>query len=106
MKADPALKLATPAVALSEDDVWLVVTAGKGSLRPFARGFRLRGTSYQGMTLEEFATYVKEETGASEALNLDGAVSTQLTVKTPERTFEILGERGTINALELRPKRR
>ena len=101
-----ARQTARSAVALNEQDVWLVVVAGKGSLRPFSRGFRLRGTSYHGMTLEEFASFVKATTGASEALNLDGSVSTQLTVKTPERSFEVLGERGTINALELRPKRR
>ncbi len=94
---------ARSAVALDGERVWFVVSASTSGLRPHADGFQLRQTAYTGMSLYDFAVYLKEHVGARDALNLDGAVSTQLLTQIDGQRFELTGERGAINALLLRP---
>lgn len=94
---------ARSAVALSDDQLWLVALAADGSITEQADGARLRATGWQGLPLWGFAEYLIDTTGAVEALNLDGAVSTQLLVSASGKTWRIIGERGTLNALVVEP---
>ena len=72
-----------------------IVSGGDG-------GARLFKTSFLGLPLWAFAAYVRDSTGAQEALNMDGAVSTQMMVRLDGEVFKLIGERGIINAVELR----
>lgn len=99
-KAD-ARYAARSAVALDKEHIWLVASVANASLYTTSKGYRLRKTSYLGMPLWAFAQYLAQHVGAQQALNLDGAVSTQLIVQTPSQRFELLGERGTMNAILL-----
>jgi hypothetical protein len=93
---------ARSAVAISADAVWLVVTAAQASLAPAPDGLRLVDTVGQGMTLAELADWLVVELGAQQALNLDGAVSSQMVVATAATRWVLHGERGTINAVRVR----
>lgn len=91
-------------VALSDDAVYLVAVAANASLYEVEGGFRLRKSSYLGMPLWAFAQYLVEHTSAKQALNLDGAVSTQLIVQARDKRFELIGERGTMSAVIIQAK--
>ncbi len=98
---------ARSAVALSHDHIWVIAAAARGSIKETsAHEYKLVGTSFKGLSLYHFAELVQGLTSAEQALNLDGAVSTQLRVQTMDEMFDVQGERGTINALEFRPPRR
>jgi len=90
-------------VALGGGRAWLVALAGDRSLRRSAGGgYRLEGTTGAGLTLHDFASFLISAVHAEKALNLDGAISTQLAVSNGRRRFEVVGERGTIHAVVLR----
>ncbi len=94
-----ATRTARSAVALGGGRSWLVALAGDRSIRRSPHGgFRLEATTGSGMSLHDFANFLISATQAEKALNLDGAVSTQLAVH-GRRRFEVIGERGTINAV-------
>ena len=103
---DDARSAARSAVVVGEDHLWLVALTADGSLIPLrgADGYGLKSTGWQGLPLWAFAQYLLETTDARDALNLDGAVSTQLAVRDGEYRFELRGERGTINAIVVRPR--
>ena len=103
VKAKQGRLAARSAVALTPSSIWLVVAAEEASIHPFKLGVSLSATSFRGLSLYAFAAYLADALDATEALNLDGAVSTQLFVSAGARRFEVRGERGTINAIELRP---
>jgi uncharacterized protein YigE (DUF2233 family) len=98
-----APRAARSAVALAADRVWLVVAVSDDSVEIDGEDVQLKLTSGHGMTLHGFADFIVEHTGAIQALNLDGAVSTQLAIRDGGRRFEVRGELGTINALVVRP---
>lgn len=93
---------ARSAVAVSGDAAWIVTAVAEESVRAGADGVQLVNTVGYGMTLAEFARFLADR-GATEALNLDGAVSTQMIVATPTWRWEVRGQRGTINAVVIRP---
>lgn len=103
-RREGAALAARSAVVVGRDALWLVALAEDESVQPLAtKGARLRGTSGRGLPLWSFAAYLIEQCGAREALNLDGAISTQLAARTSTDRFALVGEAGTINALVLRP---
>ncbi len=104
-KDPPGRLAARSGIALGKEHIWVIVAVSERSIRPTPEGVTLVGTSYQGMPLWGFAHYIVASTEATEALNLDGAVSTQMEVRTVNHTFSVRGERGTINAVEFRPAR-
>lgn len=98
-----APRAARSAVALTDDRVWIVLAASDSSVLLDDDGqLALRATSGRGLALSAFADLLLSETGAKEALNLDGAVSSQLAVRDHDRRFEIRGELGTIDAIVFR----
>lgn len=101
-KREGAKMAARSAVALTEKEVILITLAARTSVREFDGGARLFKTSFLGLPLWAFAAYVRDSTGAQEALNMDGAVSTQMMVRLDGEVFKLIGERGIINAVELR----
>jgi uncharacterized protein YigE (DUF2233 family) len=101
-KREGAKMAARSAVALTEKEVIFVALAARTSVREFDGGARLFKTSFLGLPLWAFADYVSASTGAREALNMDGAVSTQMMVRLDGESFKVIGERGVINAVELR----
>lgn len=104
-KGKPGRFAARSGIALDATHIWVVVAVAERSMRHTEEGFKLLGTSYQGMPLWGFARYIVESIGAEQALNLDGAVSTQLEVRAGAHRFSLEGERGTINVVEFRPPR-
>lgn len=103
-RREEARAAARSAVAISDEALWLVALADEASVAPLPQGgVQLHDTVVLGLPLWAFADYLAQELGARTALNLDGAVSTQLQVSTPDGTWEVRGERGTINALVVRP---
>ncbi|NOY26600.1 MAG: phosphodiester glycosidase family protein [Oligoflexia bacterium] len=110
-RREGARAAARSAVAISKDGLWLVALADDDSIVPLVsdtggpkvEGAQLRATVARGLPLWAFADYLRTAVGAQTALNLDGAISTQLTVVGAEHRFEIRGERGTINAVVIRP---
>lgn len=94
---------ARSAVAIGRGRLWLIALAEDDSVVALPDGARLRHTAGHGLSLGDFADYVLRTTGAAEALNLDGAVSTQLAVRTHEGVYRVRGELGTINAVVIRP---
>ncbi len=94
---------ARSAVAIGDDSVWLVISAADSSTSETGTSsWRLSGTSH-GMTLWEWSRFLIETTGAPHALNLDGGVSTQLIAHADGARVEVRGERGTLNAVVVRP---
>ncbi len=103
-RREGAALAARSAVVVGTDALWLVALAEDDSVAEVEPGgARLRGTSGRGLPLWAFAAYLVEQCGAQEALNLDGAISTQLAARTSLGSFDLRGEAGTINALVLRP---
>lgn len=96
-------KAARSAVVVGETRLWLVALAATSSVTATPDGYQLHDTIGRGLSLGSFAEYLIQQTAAVEALNLDGAVSTQLSLKTADGSFAVRGERGTINAVVLRP---
>lgn len=94
-----APRAARSAVALNADTLCIVAAASDASISDEDGGVRLHATSGRGPTLGEFADLVLAACKADTALNLDGAVSTQLAVQVSDARFEVRGERGTINAV-------
>jgi hypothetical protein len=94
---------ARSAVVISEDLIWVVVAAATDSVEGHDEYLRLVRTTGNGLSLWAFADYLVASRGAHQALNLDGGISSQLMVRTGEHRFEVKGEKGTINALVLRP---
>lgn len=105
VKARPdARSAARSAVAISADALWLVVLADDASIHELPGvGVQLEDTVVLGLPLWTFAEYLVQELGAQTALNLDGAISTQLAVSTSTGGYAVRGERGTINAVVVRP---
>ncbi|MFN7144310.1 MAG: phosphodiester glycosidase family protein [Myxococcota bacterium] len=97
-----ARRASRSAVAVSTDAVWIVAAVAEESVRAAPDGIQLVNTVAYGMTLAEFAGFLVDR-GATEALNLDGAVSTQMIVATPTWRWDIRGARGTINAVVVGP---
>ncbi len=96
---------ARSAVALTEDAIWLVALVDRKSLGGAPgrqRELRLAYTVGAGLTLAEFADYLVAETGAQQALNMDGAISTQLAADVGDTSLRIWGEHTTINAVVVR----
>lgn len=103
-RREDAALAARSAVVVGRDAIWLVALAEDDSVQTVEEGgARLRGTSGRGLPLWAFAAYLIEQCEAREALNLDGAISTQLSARTSLGSFSLVGEAGTINALVLRP---
>lgn len=94
---------ARSAVAVTDDRIWLVTAFADNSASPSSDGIQLVNTVGNGMTLAEFAEILVTGLGATQALNLDGAVSTQMIVATPTWRWTLHGERGTINGVVLSP---
>jgi hypothetical protein len=95
------------AVVVGAEHLWLVLAASESSIRTLGDStVWLRFTSRRGLPLWAFADYLIETTDVVSALNLDGGGSANLVVQLGERRFEVLGERGTINALLVRPVER
>lgn len=97
---------ARSAFVVGRDGLWLVALVDDRSLAtPEADGRTvLSGTVGRGLSLGWFARYLIETTDAIAALNLDGAVSTSMAARGGARDFVLQGERGTINAVVLRPR--
>jgi uncharacterized protein YigE (DUF2233 family) len=89
-------------VGLSPEGLCLAVAAADSSLAATPSGYQLIRTAGEGLTLAGFARLLRE-LQAMYALNLDGAVSSQMVVQTTEGRWEIRGERGTINAVVIHP---
>lgn len=96
-------RAARSAVVVGSDSLWLVLVAADASVRSVPDGIWLRWTSRRGLPLYAFATYLVFATDAVTALNLDGGPSSSLTVRAAGQMFRVIGERGTINALQMRP---
>lgn len=94
---------ARSAVAVSADAVWVVAAVAADSVRASPDGVQLINTVGEGLTLAEFADFLVSTLHADQALNLDGAVSTQMVVSTPTWRWVLRGERGTINGVLVRP---
>lgn len=97
-------RAARTAVAITADAVWLVVIVDATSIERDGTDVQLTSTSGYGPTLRETAQYLVDELHAEQAINLDGAVSTQLAVADGEFQLAVHGERGTVNAPVLRPR--
>ena len=93
---------ARSAIAVGADHVWLVAAVADASLSETPEGARLRGTVAQGLPLWAFAQ-VLVDLGATEALNLDGAISTSMAASLGGQDWLLQGEAGTINVLVMRP---
>lgn len=93
---------ARSAVVVSPQGVWVVVAVAKESVAPGAGGVRLVSTAGHGLTLPEFADLLIIGLHAEQALNLDGAVSTQMVVSVPPWRWVVAGEWGTINGVVVR----
>jgi hypothetical protein len=94
---------ARSAVAISDDRLWLVAAFAANNVTSGPDGIQLIRTVGEGMTLAEFADFLVVALGAKQALNLDGAVSTQMIVAMPTWRWVVRGERGTINGVVITP---
>lgn len=93
------------AIALTEDRMWLVAAVADADIREVSSGIQLR-RSHDGLPLWAFAAYLIDTLEVTEALNLDGGVSTQIAVRDGDFHLDVRGVRGTINAIVLRPSPR
>ncbi|HNC96201.1 MAG TPA: phosphodiester glycosidase family protein [Myxococcota bacterium] len=89
-------------IGLSPEGMCLTLAAADSSLVATPAGYQLIRTAGEGLTLAGFARLLRE-LQAVYALNLDGAVSSQMIVQTTEGRWEIRGERGTINGVVIHP---
>lgn len=92
---------ARSAIAIGESHVWFVVAFEDESVVPSESDdvIQLRSTSFRGLPLWAFARYLLETTEVQDALNLDGAVSTQMAASVGDTSLDVRGEMGTINAV-------
>lgn len=90
-------------VVVTDDHVVLVVAVAADNVTAASDGIQLVHTVGSGMTLAEFASFLATTVSAKQALNLDGAVSTQMIVALPTWRWVVRGERGTINGVVIRP---
>ncbi len=93
---------ARSAVAVSADGVWVVAAVANESVVAGSDGVKLVRTVGHGLALSEFADLLVAGLHAEQALNLDGAVSTQMVVSIPPWRWMVAGERGTINGVVVR----
>ena len=96
-------RAARSAVVVGREALWLVALAADASITPTDGGVRLRDTVGEGLPLWAFADYLLQSTDVVAALNLDGAISTSFAAAAGEHRFTVEGERGTINAVVIRP---
>jgi hypothetical protein len=101
--APAARRAARTVLAVDGETVWIAVFADERSIVATPAGARLVATGGFGPTLYEAAEYVRTELAAQQALNMDGAISTQFAVHTPSGDFVVQGERDIINAVVLTP---
>lgn len=94
---------ARSAVSLGESEIQLIVAADADSIRPREGGAQLVNTVGRGLPLWAFAELLVQ-LGAQQALNMDGAISTGLLVSVDGKVTHLRSERGTINAVLLRPR--
>lgn len=90
-------------IALSDDALWVLALTSSRSESETERGVRLRASTVYGPTLAEAAQLVLAATGADTALNLDGAVSTQMVVRAGATPWVLEGERGVLSAVRVTP---
>lgn len=98
---DDAPLAARTAVVISDDRIELVVLAERDSIVGDGNDVHLTLTSGRGLPLWAFAEYLVLTCDASEALNLDGAVSTQLAARIGDESIRVRGVLGTPNAVVL-----
>lgn len=98
-----ARRAARTAVAITEAEVVMVVAFDAEGSRITDKGARLIGSGVRGPSLGALATWLAEDLGAVQALNLDGAISTQLTLRDGAFTWSLEGEAGTVQAVVARP---
>jgi hypothetical protein len=99
-----ACSAARSAVVLEPNAVWLVLQAADASIADHtARTVQIRDPYDHGMPLWAFADWLVAEMNAVDALNMDGGLSTNLLVRTPDHAFSVTGVDGTINAVLFRP---
>lgn len=95
---------ARAAVAIAKDHVWLVLLAEDSSIELGDGGeIRVLRPYDRGMSLAAFADWLVTELGATEALNMDGGISTNLLARAGEHELRIRGVGGTINGVLMRP---
>lgn len=99
--ARPSLAART-AVVISDDATWAVVAFSDSSCVRNEDGFSLQATSGYGLTMAGFAQLLVDQLHASQALNFDGAVSTQLAAHVGGQSLRVIGERGTVQSVILR----
>lgn len=95
---------ARSAIVVTPEGVWVVVAVANESITPGSDGVMLVRTVGHGLALAEFADLLVTGLHAEQALNLDGAVSTQMVVSILPWRWGITGEHGTINGLVIRAK--
>lgn len=88
--------------SLSTEGVCMSLAAADSSLVATSSGYQLIRSAGEGLTLAAYARLLGE-LQAMYALNLDGAVSSQMIVQRAAERWEVRGERGTINAVVIHP---
>jgi len=96
-------KATRSAVVVGTESLWVGLVAADAAARSVPDGIWLRWTGRRGLPLYAFADYLVSATDAVTALNLDGGASSSLTVRAAGQTFRVIGERGTVNAIQIRP---
>lgn len=96
---------ARSAIAISDTELFFIVLAQDEGVVGARDDVRISGPSGIGMPLWAFTEYVALTTDAREALNLDGALSTQIAARVEGRDIRVRGVGGTINAIIMRPSR-
>lgn len=94
---------ARTAVAITADSVVFAVGFDPTYASLAADGITLRATAGTGPTLAAFADWLVAGLHAEQALNLDGAISTQLAVRARGFHWDVEGEAGTPHAVVGRP---
>lgn len=100
---DQARAAARSAVVLTGTELLLVALADGEGIETLPDGVQLHRTVARGLPLWAFAELLVQGLDAQTALNLDGAISTQMAVQAQGRRFHLRGEAGTINVLVIRP---
>lgn len=95
---------ARSAIALTPEEIVLVLAASNRSITGIGDDITLGLVSGYGLPLWAFSRYLVDAIGAESALNLDGGVSAQLAAKTDGREIRVRALGGTINGLLLRPR--
>lgn len=99
-----APRAARSAVAVHQDSVRFVLVASESSIQQREDGVQLHQTGGFGMTLWEFGEFLAAQ-GATQALNLDGGISSGLWVQTgADDGFLVRSQSGSINALTTRSR--